>query len=234
MNTRGTVPVDALDQAGQQMRLKPLCIIKHVRLLSLIGFVHPARHHPSNIRHKERNCGKGIGRRTAHLSRWYPGLGSLLGISLRRRSLRKRGTKTMDETFDSTAEKPLPWNHPGDGHLNEIANATCGCKKKFRRRLGERSFVFAHSAAEQPAGKGAKYGRRLIRGFLVVGKTVVIDPGADQTPAHPFKRWLFAGLDVKGTQRPHTEEKETAHPWWKVMCITGVEMFLAVRVTSPP
>jgi hypothetical protein len=81
---------------------------------------------------------------------------------------------------------------------------------------------FARSAAEQPAGKGAKYGRRLIREFLVVGKTVVIESGADQTPARRFKRWLFAGLGVKGTQGPHTEEKETAHPWWKVMCLAGM------------
>src|ERR1700741_3824507 len=37
--------------------------------------------------------------------------------------------------------------------------------------------------------------------------------GAGQAPAHPFKRWLFAGLEVKGTQGPHTEEKELEHPW---------------------
>jgi ABC-type multidrug transport system fused ATPase/permease subunit len=58
-----------------------------------------------------------------------------------------------------------------------------------------------------------------------VAKTVVIDPGAGQGPAHPFKHWLLAGLDVKGTQGPHTEEKETVHPWWKVMCLTGVDYF---------
>ena len=41
----------------------------------------------------------------------------------------------------------------------------------------------------------------------------------------PFKRWLFAGLEVKGTQGPHAEEKEIEHPWWKVMCLTGVDYF---------
>src|ERR1700735_1129137 len=30
-------------------------------------FVHPAKHHRSNIRHKERNCGKRIGGWTRHL-----------------------------------------------------------------------------------------------------------------------------------------------------------------------
>jgi hypothetical protein len=58
-----------------------------------------------------------------------------------------------------------------------------------------------------------------------VSKTVVIDRGAGQPPAHPFKRWLFAGLEVKGTQGPHIEEKVIEHPWWKVMCLTGVDYF---------
>ena len=58
-----------------------------------------------------------------------------------------------------------------------------------------------------------------------MSKIAVIDRGAGQAPAHPFKRWLFAGLEVKGTQGPHTEEKESEHPWWKVMCLTGVDYF---------
>jgi hypothetical protein len=58
-----------------------------------------------------------------------------------------------------------------------------------------------------------------------VPKTVVIDRGAGQAPAHPLMRWLFAGLEVKGTQGPHTEEKEIERPWWKVMCLTGVDYF---------
>jgi hypothetical protein len=56
-----------------------------------------------------------------------------------------------------------------------------------------------------------------------VSKTAVVDRGARQAPAHSFKRWLFAGLEVKATQGPHTEEKEIEHPWWKVMCLTGVD-----------
>jgi uncharacterized protein involved in outer membrane biogenesis len=35
-----------------------------------------------------------------------------------------------------------------------------------------------------------------------VPKTAVIDRGAAEPPAHTFKRWLFAGLKVKGTQGP--------------------------------
>ena len=60
---------------------------------------------------------------------------------------------------------------------------------------------------------------------VVVAKTAVIDRGAAELPAHPFKRWLFAGLKVKGTQGPHTKGSEIEHPWWKVMCLTGVDYF---------
>ena len=55
-------------------------------------------------------------------------------------------------------------------------------------------------------------------------KTRVIDPGAGQPPAHPFERWLLADLEIKGTQGPHTKH-EVEHPWWKVMCLTGVDYF---------
>ena len=27
----------------------------------------------------------------------------------------------MNETFDSSAEKPSPWDHPGDGHQNKVS-----------------------------------------------------------------------------------------------------------------
>ena len=52
-------------------------------------------------------------------------------------------------------------------------------------------------------------------------KTSVIDPGAGEPPAHPFKRWLLADLEIKGTQGPLSKH-EAEHPWWKVMCLTGV------------
>ena len=55
-------------------------------------------------------------------------------------------------------------------------------------------------------------------------KTRVIDPAAGQPPAHPLKRWLLADFEIKGTQGPHTKH-EIEHPWWKVMCLTGVDYF---------
>jgi hypothetical protein len=51
------------------------------------------------------------------------------------------------------------------------------------------------------AGELASKRRRIIndpeRGFVVLSKTAVIDHGAGQAPAHPFKRWLFAGIYVR-------------------------------------
>jgi hypothetical protein len=46
---------------------------------------------------------------------------------------------------------------------------------------------------------------------------------------------LFAGLEVKGTQGPHVEEKKIEHPWWKVMCLTAwiISPHLATSRASP-
>jgi hypothetical protein len=60
--------------------------------------------------------------------------------------------------------------------------------------------------------------------IVVVPKTRVIDPGAGEPPANLFKRWLLADLEIKGTQGPHSKH-EAEHPWWKVMCLTGVDYF---------
>ena len=65
-----------------------------------------------------------------------------------------------------------------------------------------------------------------------MSKTAVVDRGAGQAPAHPFKRWLFAGLEVKGTQGPHTEEKEIEHPWCDVF--NRCELFLHARLSAGP
>jgi hypothetical protein len=51
----------------------------------------------------------------------------------------------------------------------------------------------------------------------------VIDPEPGQAPAHPFKRWLFAGLEVKGTQGPTLKRRRSSIPG--VMCLTGVNYF---------
>ena len=119
----------------------------------------------------------------------------------------------MNETFDSSAEKPSPWDHPGDGHQNEVASAKSRWKENLKDNLFivllgsaaisftlgyfiaqqqearnreqwgeilfrqakdwltergrktagsvEHGLEYARSAAEQAAGKGAEYGRRL-------------------------------------------------------------------------
>ncbi|HEY0006129.1 MAG TPA: hypothetical protein VGB17_15220 [Pyrinomonadaceae bacterium] len=45
-----------------------------------------------------------------------------------------------------------------------------------------------------------------------------------QRSPSPFKRWLFQG--VKEVAGPHEREgAHHQHPWWKVMCLTGVDYF---------
>jgi predicted negative regulator of RcsB-dependent stress response len=119
----------------------------------------------------------------------------------------------MNETFDSSAEKPLPWDQPGHRHQNGVANAKSYWKENLKDNLFivllcsvalsfmlgyfiaqqqevrkreqwaeilfrqakkwlvesrrktagsvEHGLEFARSAAEQAAGKGAEYSRRL-------------------------------------------------------------------------
>lgn len=41
----------------------------------------------------------------------------------------------------------------------------------------------------------------------------------------PFKRWFFEG-QVEEIEGPHQSEgRHPAHPWWQVMCLTGVDYF---------
>jgi hypothetical protein len=50
-----------------------------------------------------------------------------------------------------------------------------------------------------------------------------IEP-ADQ-PANQFMRWLLKG-QLKEMEGPHEQEGEhRQHPWWQVMCLTGVDYF---------
>jgi hypothetical protein len=40
-----------------------------------------------------------------------------------------------------------------------------------------------------------------------------------------FKRWFFEGR-IKGVEGPHEREgQHPTHPWWRVMCLTGVDYF---------
>src|SRR5262245_30443195 len=44
-------------------------------------------------------------------------------------------------------------------------------------------------------------------------------------PLSPFKRWFFEG-QVREVAGPHGREGQYhTHPWWKVMCLTGVDYF---------
>jgi len=63
-----------------------------------------------------------------------------------------------------------------------------------------------------------------------VAKTSVVHPPAGRdrrTRTHLFTRWLLEGQEIKGTVGPHAKKKtaEQEHPWWQVMCLTGVDYF---------
>jgi len=51
--------------------------------------------------------------------------------------------------------------------------------------------------------------------------TVTVPP---KQKLSPFKRWLYKG--VEEAEGPHEREgQHQTHPWWKVMCLTGVDYF---------
>ena len=64
--------------------------------------------------------------------------------------------------------------------------------------------------------------------------TTLSRPPADPSAARPqgaeaLKNWLLFGLqDSKGTHPGpggRTTDHEKKHPWWQVMCLTGVDYF---------
>lgn len=56
-------------------------------------------------------------------------------------------------------------------------------------------------------------------------ETVTVRQQPDTAKASPFQRWLLQGYlpEMEGAyERPGTHK---AHPWWQVMCLTGVDYF---------
>src|SRR5688500_12846171 len=52
-----------------------------------------------------------------------------------------------------------------------------------------------------------------------------VAPPAQRRPLSPFMRWLLQG-HVKEIEGPHEPEgQHRTHPWWQVMCLTGVDYF---------
>jgi hypothetical protein len=44
-------------------------------------------------------------------------------------------------------------------------------------------------------------------------------------PLTPFKRWLYGGGKAEANADVEHKAHEHQHPWWKVMCLTGVDYF---------
>jgi len=44
-------------------------------------------------------------------------------------------------------------------------------------------------------------------------------------PAQRLKRWLLQGAEPESQEGPYEREGPHQHPWWRVMCLTGVDYF---------
>ena len=44
-------------------------------------------------------------------------------------------------------------------------------------------------------------------------------------PSSAFRRWFFQGQVEEGSGPYEKETRHRAHPWWQVMCLTGVDYF---------
>src|ERR1051325_9016606 len=44
-------------------------------------------------------------------------------------------------------------------------------------------------------------------------------------PPGRFKRWFFRGQVEEGSGPYEQEKRHHTHPWWQVMCLTGVDYF---------
>jgi hypothetical protein len=67
---------------------------------------------------------------------------------------------------------------------------------------------------------GARAARPERKGIMAADATA-----SPKRELSPFKRWFFEG-QVKEVEGPHEKEgQHPTHPWWKVMCLTGVDYF---------
>ena len=59
--------------------------------------------------------------------------------------------------------------------------------------------------------------------------TATVAPAADPTAKHTLRGWLLEDMADRAASHPGPHAQRPSgnrtHPWWKVMCLTGVDYF---------
>src|SRR4051794_1400552 len=88
-------------------------------------------------------------------------------------------------------------------------------------------------AVERARLKGSHPGDRYVRvarhvpeAYIPPSKPALARPGTRPRQVGRFQRWLLQG-QVQEHDAPYESEAQVhhTHPWWKVMCLTGVDYF---------
>ena len=70
-------------------------------------------------------------------------------------------------------------------------------------------------------GAGAK-----VQGiYPMVQREAVGKPISNDKSPSAFQRWFFQGQVEEGSGPFERESRHKTHPWWQVMCLTGVDYF---------
>jgi hypothetical protein len=62
--------------------------------------------------------------------------------------------------------------------------------------------------------------------LVIFTRLILMEAPPDPEPScGRLLRWLLEGADTRGLAGPHSREPESKHPWYRVICLTGVDYF---------